>query len=86
MKITREQLESLESKYKLVHQSEELNKGFTTDYYDLWEFPGYRLEVDTYKNKTLCCLYQINKNSIDIKYEGKLEELNDIVFIINKCI
>ena len=85
-KITREELESLEGKYKLVHHSQEVNKSVITDYYDLWEFPKVRLEIEYQRFKTIGCIYSFEKTGIEIKFEGRIESLEDIKFLINRCL
>lgn len=86
-KITRKELESLEDKYKLIHHSQEREKDSIIDYYDLWEYPLARWEIE-YKHKTneiTGCLYMFKK-SIEVKFEGRLFELNDIKFIMDRCL
>ena len=86
-KITRKELESLGDKYKLIHHSQEIEKDGIVDYYNLWEYPLARWEIE-YKHKTneiIGCLYVFKKN-IEVKYEGRLIDLNDIKFIMDRCL
>lgn len=85
-KITKTELESLEDKYKLVHHSQEINKNVITDYYDFWEFPKVRLEIEYQKSKVLACIYSFEKTGIEVKFEGRVESVEDIQFIINRCL
>ncbi len=80
--ITRKQLETL----GLIHHSQEIDKTTVTDYYDIWEHPKVRLEVEYQKEKTIGVLYSFGKVGIDILFEGRLESIEDVEFILNRCL